>query len=216
MQDMRTWLVGMAALLASSSWCQTRHGVRLADQAGYVEASVLDEQAGNERFDPTLNYHWYRAQQLHVTHGGASGRLLDGSYQAYYPNGQLREAGSFEKGTRQGEWRTWSSTGELTSLVEWKAGRLHGDSIGYVRGAVVREVVYRNGKFRKQRVPRPAKVPVEPKPAKVRKADKEQAEPKEAPKKEKPAKTRKPKPSKRPKKGDEGTEKPPPDAAPAP
>ena len=88
---MRTWLVGIAALLGSSSWSQTRHAVRLAEPAGYVEASVLDEQERRTTWDPELDYHWFRAQQLQVTRGGASGRLLDGPYQAYYPNGQLRD-----------------------------------------------------------------------------------------------------------------------------
>lgn len=213
---MRVWLVGMTALLGSSSWSQTRHTLRLAEQAGYVEVSVLDEQEGRTTWDPALDYHWFRAQQLQVTRGGAGGRLLDGPYQAYYPNGQMREAGSYAKGTRKGEWRTWSSTGELTASVTWKAGRLHGDSIGYAKGAVVREVVYRNGKLRKQRVPQPEKAPVKTKPIKVRKAKKEPVATEPELKKEKPAKTRKSKPSKPPKDGDKDTDKSQPEAAPTP
>ncbi|MBK9288450.1 MAG: hypothetical protein IPN38_12385 [Flavobacteriales bacterium] len=213
---MRTWLVGMTALLGSSSWSQTRHTLRLAEQAGYVEASVLDEQEGRTTWDPALDYHWFRAQQLQVTRGGASGRLLDGPYQAYYPSGQLREAGSYEKGTREGEWRAWSSTGELTTTVNWKGGRLHGDSIGYSKGVVVRELVYRRGKLRKQRVPHPAKAAAKPKPAKVRKDKKDPAVAEPKSKKEKRAKTRKPKASKPPKDGGKGAEKQPQEAAPAP
>ena len=213
---MRMWLVGMALLLGSSIWAQTRHAVRLADQAGYVDASVLDEQAGTKHYDPALDYHWFRAQQLQVTRGGASGRLLDGPYQAYFPNGQLREAGSYEKGTREREWRAWSSTGELTATVEWKAGRLHGDSIAYVKEIIVRESVYRKGKLKKQKMPRQQKAPAKAKPAKVRKDKKAPAVVEPSLKKEKPAKTRKPKPAKPTKDAGKGTEKQLPEAAPAP
>src|SRR6186713_1765514 len=123
---MRTWVMGIAALLGSSSLGQERQTIRLAVPAGYIEASVLDEGSTADANEPEVEYHWFRAQQFQVTVGGAAGRLLDGRYQAFHPDGQLLEAGAFKKGVKNGVWRAWRDNGDLASVVDWKNGRLHG------------------------------------------------------------------------------------------
>jgi hypothetical protein len=74
-------------------------------------------------FKPDRTYHWVRAQQLFSTQGGASGDVLHGAFLAYHPNGQLKEAGRFKEGTKQGEWRAWNERGELIRVTRWRNGK---------------------------------------------------------------------------------------------
>ncbi|MBL8001144.1 MAG: hypothetical protein JNL05_04200 [Flavobacteriales bacterium] len=124
---------------------QDRTTIRLADAQGYVDATV----SGNDKLpaepDPQVVYHWYRAQRVQATAGGAAGRLLDGPYRAFHPDGQLREQGVFEDGMRTGEWRQWNAAGELQAVVHWKHGSLHGDSVAYAGGIMLHRVSYRHG-----------------------------------------------------------------------
>jgi len=205
---MRTWVVGIAALLGSSSLGQERQTIRLAVPAGYIEASVLDEGTTAAANEPELEYHWFRAQQLQVTVGGAAGRLLDGPYQAFHPDGQLLEAGTFKKGVKNGVWRTWRNNGDLASVVDWKNGRLHGDSTGYAHGSVVRQTIYRRGAFRKLLVPKPVKSPSKP----TKKDKKKEVVPGTKPEKTKKEPAPKGKRAKKPKIGGKGAKEAPSEA----
>jgi len=69
-----------------------------------------------------LFYYWYSGNIIHKTQGSFSGRLLDGSYNAYYPDKSLKEQGTFVKGLKDGLWRTWNEGGTLTELLTWKDG----------------------------------------------------------------------------------------------
>ena len=70
------------------------------------------------------NYYWYDANQIHMTQGGFSGKLLDGLYAAYYRNKNLEEQGNFKKGLKTGIWKKWRADGSLESTTQWNHGLL--------------------------------------------------------------------------------------------
>jgi antitoxin component YwqK of YwqJK toxin-antitoxin module len=71
---------------------------------------------------PDRTYYWYSANGIHTTQGGFSGKLLNGYYQAYYLNKNLKEEGFFSAGLKDGTWKNWKPDGSLTQLVNWKNG----------------------------------------------------------------------------------------------
>lgn len=73
-------------------------------------------------------YYWYSSNQIHSTQGGFSGRLLNGIYNEFYLTRNLKEQGTFEKGLKNGTWKSWNEDGKLTKTTHWKRGMLLPDS----------------------------------------------------------------------------------------
>lgn len=82
------------------------------------------------RLDPTGSIYGevrdYRlaGQQLafrqHYDHG-----VRQGSYEAYYPNGQLQMQGTFTQDEPSGEWRFWYASGKPWQVLRWDAKAVH-------------------------------------------------------------------------------------------
>lgn len=79
------------------------------------------ERKRNARAD--LTYHWYASRRIRQSTGGYSGKVLHGGFTEYYPNNQLHLKGSFKKGLKSGEWRTWSSSGILIRQSKWNKSK---------------------------------------------------------------------------------------------
>ncbi|MDP9080026.1 MAG: hypothetical protein M3O71_21580 [Bacteroidota bacterium] len=75
-----------------------------------------------------LFYAWYGANTIHFTQGGYSGRLLNGWYNEYYLNKNLKLQGFYKGGLKTGPWKEWKEDGSLTSQVNWKNGTILPDS----------------------------------------------------------------------------------------
>lgn len=120
--------------------------IRISTDAGYVVASLISSTKV-KAVHADRDYYWVRARQLNITQGGIGGDVLDGSYTAFHPDGQLMEQGRFDRGLKTGEWRKWLSTGALLEIVNWKAGRLHGERIRFIQeDSLVLQQRFRNGK----------------------------------------------------------------------
>jgi hypothetical protein len=74
-----------------------------------------------------LWYYWYRSNDIHVTQGDFSGRLLNGVYTEYYLNKNLKVQGSFNKGLKNGIWKNWNEDGNLTDVYTWSYGKKSGE-----------------------------------------------------------------------------------------
>ncbi len=124
--------------------------------------------------DIDKRYYWFSSNQIKSTQGGFSGKLLNGSYQEFYPNKQLKESGFVTKGLKAGLWKSWDRTGQLQNDYNWNSGRRNGvyhiyDSTGIVfevgryrndllngkqklfHGDSVKVVLFRNGKVRERK-----------------------------------------------------------------
>jgi len=69
-----------------------------------------------------LFYYWYSSNEIHITQGGFSGKLLNGQYTEYYPDKSLKEQGQFKKGLKNGLWKNWNNDGTLQATSNWKNG----------------------------------------------------------------------------------------------
>src|ERR1700712_5807439 len=83
----------------------------------YLKPVSSDPEIETDRF-----YYWYSGNGIHSTQGGYSGRLLNGPYSEYYINKNLREQGAYQKGLKQGIWKSWNERGVLQALYTWHKG----------------------------------------------------------------------------------------------
>ncbi|WP_052496118.1 toxin-antitoxin system YwqK family antitoxin [Pedobacter lusitanus] len=81
--------------------------------------------------DLTKSYYWYSNNQIKITQGGFSGKLLNGLYSSYYDNKSLQEQGYFKMGLKTGEWKSWTEDGQLISDVTFYNGVPEGDFYKY-------------------------------------------------------------------------------------
>ena len=95
--------------------------IRISDSIQEIRADILpfkkDPKIKNDRY-----YFWYMNNVIHSTQGGYNGQLLNGHYISYYRDKNLKEEGSFDRGLKQGEWKTWNTNGDLTSVTNWSDG----------------------------------------------------------------------------------------------
>ncbi len=153
-------------------------------------------------------YYWLKSMKVHTSRGAYEGKLLHGSYSAFYRNNNLKEKGQFKKGLKHGIWKTWYSNGELEAIVTWKNGMRQGITKTYtLTGELLtvthyhndvkhgRAIVYQQGvpgvhhfKNGEEVVP---KVKEEvPEPKAIEPVKQEQGDEKETPKKKKEKKKR--------------------------
>jgi hypothetical protein len=93
---------------------------------------------------PDKNYYWYSANHIHNTQGGFSGKLINGMYNDYYSNKNLKEQGRFLNGLKTGVWKTWSPEGRLQLVTEWNGGQQSGRYFRYDQQGVLKE----NGRYK--------------------------------------------------------------------
>jgi len=99
--------------------------------------------------DSELSYTWFSGNQIRVTQGGYSGRLLNGFYQDFYLDKNLKEAGNYEKGLKQGLWKSWDAEGVLKEELNWKGGRKNGYYWKYTeKGLLLEKGKYHNDVLR--------------------------------------------------------------------
>jgi len=98
-----------------------RDQIHIVDSTQEIQVDMLPYKAEpkikNDRY-----YFWYLPNIIHSTQGGYSGQLLNGHYIAYYPDKNLKEEGDFKTGLKNGEWKTWNSKGDMTSVTNWDEG----------------------------------------------------------------------------------------------
>jgi len=93
-------------------------------------------------------YAWYQKQIVLHTQGAWSGKLLQGKYESFYPNHNLLEQGTYEKGWKVGLWNQWHADGTLKEQVVWKKGLKHGTFEAFdTRGQLIEKGRYKNGRL---------------------------------------------------------------------
>ena len=95
--------------------------IRIVDSTQEVRADLLpyktDPKVKNDRY-----YFWCFKNVIHSTQGGFNGKLLNGHYVAFYPDKNLKEEGDFDRGLKNGVWKTWNRKGDITNLITWNQG----------------------------------------------------------------------------------------------
>jgi hypothetical protein len=71
-------------------------------------------------------YLWYASQKIMETKGGYDGKLIHGTYRAFYLNNQLKEQGEINYGLKNKEWKYWYPDGKLKEVINWKNGVKNG------------------------------------------------------------------------------------------
>lgn len=110
-----------------------------------IKASITD-QAEKKLYTGRF-YHWYASNQLCVTNGAYSGRLLHGTYSSFHPNHYLLSQGQFRMGLKDGCWKKWLPDGSIHEIIHYKNGQLDGAYELYSpRGFLMQRIYYRKGR----------------------------------------------------------------------
>lgn len=109
----------------------------------------LQESSFNpKRIEDFKDYYWYSNNQIKITQGGYSGRLLNGNYKIFYLDRSLKEQGLFENGLKTGMWIKWSQQGKVYERANFKKGLLAGSFFRYNNlGEVLESGNYQDGKM---------------------------------------------------------------------
>lgn len=92
-------------------------------------------------------YFWYKTGEIHQSTADIGGAVLVDSYLKYYKSKQLAEKGAFDKGLKDGVWKSWYANGNLSTVEKWQKGFRHGDFIAYAENGEKKvEGRYRNHK----------------------------------------------------------------------
>lgn len=94
-----------------------------------------------------LEYFWFKGGLIHNAQSGTAGDLLNGSFVKFYHSNQLAEKGTFKKGLRTKEWKTWYTNGKLSSIQNWSSGIKSGSFTYFDEDGNITETgKYRNGR----------------------------------------------------------------------
>lgn len=121
-----------------------KHRITVMDHILVFQLQPSDQQLPT--VDIKKKYYWYSNNQIKITQGGFSGKLLHGSYSDFYFNNNLKEQGQFEMGLKVGEWKSWTIQGLLAEHTNFKKGILNGEFYRYNGLGVLSESgYYKNG-----------------------------------------------------------------------
>jgi hypothetical protein len=87
-------------------------------------------------------YHWFSGNQINTTQGAYSGKLLNGLYEDFYLNKNLRESGNFLNGLKTSNWKSWTDNGILKDEYTYKQGAKSGPYTKYDLKGLVAEKGY--------------------------------------------------------------------------
>jgi antitoxin component YwqK of YwqJK toxin-antitoxin module len=97
--------------------------VRIIEPDKIIEVEIIPVNSA-PGIKPERTYYWYYNNSLHTSQGGFSGKLLNGLYESYFLNHNLKEQGTFKKGLKDGIWKSWKEDGTLSQIANWKNGVL--------------------------------------------------------------------------------------------
>jgi antitoxin component YwqK of YwqJK toxin-antitoxin module len=95
--------------------------VRIVKADKIIQAEIIPvDNAPGAKADRV--YYWYDNNNIHISQGGFSGKLLNGLYESYYLDHNLKEQGIFKRGLKDGMWKTWNDDGSINQVTNWKDG----------------------------------------------------------------------------------------------
>jgi antitoxin component YwqK of YwqJK toxin-antitoxin module len=109
---------------------ETTNSFTIAKADSVIKGSLATEQK-RIAYDNTKYYHYLLNQEVKVTQGGASGKLLNGKYEVFDKQMSILKSGSLKDGLKIGEWKDWHTNGSLKRRVQYKRGVEHGHYFEY-------------------------------------------------------------------------------------
>jgi len=98
----------------------------------FIRFQVMDRSDSKKvKFDKDEVYYWFKSQKVMSTQGAASGVLLNGIYEEFYPTSQLKVRGAFKKGVKHSTWMYWDESGQLKREEHWRRGKRVKKAIEY-------------------------------------------------------------------------------------
>ncbi len=107
------------------------------------EFYISDKNKLNSKLE--IQYHWYKAKEIHTSFGTCEGSPLDGEYKSFYKSNQIRSKGYFDKGVKTDKWIYWDVNGNILKTEEYHLGVLHGRVVVYENNVSINTERYKKG-----------------------------------------------------------------------
>ncbi len=78
------------------------------------------------KIDESIDYYWYKPNEIKHNKGGYFGNLLHGKYLIFDRQNNMLVEGYFKKGIKSDKWKRWYTNGELKETCEYKNGKKDG------------------------------------------------------------------------------------------
>ena len=123
---MKRLVIIMALFVTSTIYAQKppkldTNKIRITEKDQTILAEINPVNSSS-KVKSGLFYYWFSANGIHFSQGGFSGKLLNGSYNEFYPDKNLKQQGTFKNGLKDGNWKSWNEDGTLSSATKWKNG----------------------------------------------------------------------------------------------
>jgi len=134
-----------------TSFCQLRGNLETRPVIISFEDSIIYINIITQQIKITpkseLWYYWYFSDQVNANKGGYHGNMLHGTYTVFDKEKHMITQGQFNKGLKNGLWRSWYPDGNKKNTVFWKDGLLDGKAVYFnPDGTVYMSIEYRYGK----------------------------------------------------------------------
>jgi len=110
------------------SFSETSLKKRISDADFRYEFYTTNKAINPER---DRQYFWFKGGAIHNSEYGMAGELLHSQFQKFYHSNQLAEAGKYNNGLKEGNWKSWFKNGVLQSNVYWSEGQKDGSYYAY-------------------------------------------------------------------------------------
>jgi len=123
------------------------YNVHISDTGRAIRLQLIPVES-LPRPKPGLDYYWFGSNIIHRQQGGYSGKLLNGTYEEYYQDRNLKVQGNYAEGLKDGLWKSWYSNGHLSEEVHWNKGELSGGFTYYdASGRMIKSGKYDGGRI---------------------------------------------------------------------
>jgi len=127
-------------------WYEPINSVTIDFDDSFVKIHYMAVGDNKTQTDDDLLYYWFYKDEIHVTRGGYSGRLLHDEYTAFYKSYNLKEKGQFYYGLKNGTWYKWYESGMLKEVCNWEKGVQNGNYREYnAEGYLMKDLYFRHG-----------------------------------------------------------------------
>jgi hypothetical protein len=93
-------------------------------------------------------YYWYYGGAINHNLGGFSGKILHGKYEVFDNQQRLKTQGNFNYGLMVGTWNKWFPNGNINQMLYYKNGQLDGKAKVYnEQGKLTNVFNYNHGKL---------------------------------------------------------------------
>lgn len=137
-------LLSCSSLISLAQQENDQRNITISVSDSVINTSIL-EKPMKRKILSSGTYYWYYAGKINHNQGGFSGKLLHGKYELFDNKHRLVTLGNFENGVKQDTWTWWRENGTIKESCYFRKGMLDGSLKTFdSSGQLLSDVNYKN------------------------------------------------------------------------